>query len=200
MFLILSLQQQIRYNAPASFRTRNRAVTLQDYSDLLHITNHDEFYGIFNSIAVRDADILTKANLYYQMREGYEMTPTLFTQIFEFFRTRIMIGTSLEVFPYEPQVIDLEATIIIDRDYSRKETVDSVTDYIRNTFFKFGEFSFGDEFVKSDLEGDIRYNFEGVRSFRITSPLDDIITPNSPKNIIELGNITLDIVGGAEDE
>ena len=53
-----------------------------------------------------------------------------------------------------------------------------------------------DEFAKSDLEGEIKSTIDGVKSFRINSPTDDIITADKPYKIIKLGTVTLNITGG----
>ena len=190
--------EEIKYNAPASFRTRDRAVTLQDYSDLIKINNKGNLFGILSSIAIRDSDIHTKANLYCQMRDGYELTKELEEEIHTFFSTRTMVGTTLEIFPYTPQVIDIEATLIINNDYDKAELTNYVTSYVKDTFFGYGQFSFEDEFLKSDLEGQVKETFDGVRSFRINTPLEDIVVPSSKECIITLGRLTLNVIGGKD--
>lgn len=191
--------EEIKDNAPASFRTRDRAVTLQDYSDLIKVNNKGDLYAILNSKALRDQTLVTKVNLYYQLREDYEMTTELEEEVKDFFSSRTMIGTTLEIFEYTPYVVNLVANLIIDNDYNRAEIESNVTAYIQGAFFNYGAFTFDDEFVKSDLETEIKDTFEGVRSFRITSPSNDIITVSSENQIITLGTITLNTTGGKED-
>lgn len=192
--------EEIRENAPASLRTKNRAVTLQDYSDLLKINNKGNLYAIYKSKALRDENVGIKANIYYQLRQGYEMTEALEAEIREFFKSRIMVGTSLDIYPHTSKVVDLNVNLIVDRDYSKEELERNITEYIQKVFFNFGEFSFDDEFVKSDLESEIKKTFSGVRSFRIVSPDDDIIGPTLETDILELGNITFNTTGGRENE
>lgn len=188
--------EEIKTNAPASFRTRDRAVTLLDYSDLIRVNNKSSMYAILNSIALRDQAISTKVNLYYQLRSGYTMTSELTQEINNFFTPRVMIGTSFAVLPFTPYTVNITANLILDDDYSKAELTASVTEYIQNVFFKYGEFTFKDDFVKSDLETEIKNSFEGVRSFRITSPSDDIISVTTQDQIITLGTVTLNVTGG----
>lgn len=187
---------EIRNNAPASFKTRDRAVTLSDYSDLLRVNNKGSFYAIRNSVAVRDAQDGMQVDLFYQMRNGYEMTEELKKEILDFFSTRTMIGAKLGVFPYEPYNIDLEANLIVDRDYVQSEIESYVRTYIEQAFFCDGEFTFGDEFLNTELENEIISTFSGVRSFRITSPNADIISPQEENQIITLRSLTLHTTGG----
>ena len=105
---------------------------------------------------------------------------------------------TLEVFPYTPQVIDIEATLIINNDYDKAELTNYVTSYVKDTFFGYGQFSFEDEFLKSDLEGQVKETFDGVRSFRINTPLEDIVVPSSKECIITLGELTLNVIGGKD--
>ena len=50
---------------------------------------------------------------------------------------------------------------------------------------------FDDVIIKSDLESEIKETFKGVKSFRITSPVADIISPSYPQNILKLGTVTI---------
>ena len=72
--------ESIKENAPATYRTRNRLVTLGDYEDLLRIN----FYDIARVKALRDEDNKKLAHLYYMMQDGYEMTEDLIASIDDF--------------------------------------------------------------------------------------------------------------------
>ena len=188
--------EEIRNNAPASFKTRDRAITLTDYADLLRVNNKGNMYAVFNSVAVRDENLGTLVHLYYQMRDGYTMTEELEQEILNFFSGRTAIGTSLDLYPFIPYNIDLVANLIVDKDYVQTEVRDDVEKYIREAFFYSGAFTFKDEFLKTDLEKEIMETFRGVRSFRITSPDGDIISPSKDSEIITLQSVTLNVTGG----
>lgn len=191
--------EEIKQNAPASFKTRERVVTLDDYSDVLRVNNKGNLYAILNTKALRDEDLNTKVLLYYQLREGYTMTNALKQEIKDFFAPKTMIGTAMELAEYTPYTVNLSANLIIDKDYPKTEVENNVQEYIKGAFFNYGAFTFGDDFVKSDLESEIKSTIEGVRSFRITSPDSDIISVTTENQIITLGTITLTTTGGKED-
>ena len=189
--------EEIRYNAPAHNRTRDRAVTLQDYEDLINInvSKYDDFYGILNTKAVRNEENNLNLFLYYQMREGYEMTEDLENLLSSFFRVRTMLGTSYTLTPFSPYVVNIEANLIVLNDYSREEVKEEVIQYI-NSYFDYGNFTFGDEIVKSELEEEIKNSIEGVKSFRINTPTEDIIVSDEEYKIFSLGTLTVNDSGG----
>lgn len=191
--------EEIRYNAPAHNRTRDRAVTLQDYEDLLRINvnKFDDFYMILNTKAIRNESNVLNLFLYYQMREDCEMTQELKDEIAEFFAVRTMIGTSYTLKPYEDYVLNISANLIIDNDYSKSEVKQEVEDYL-TSYFSYRNFTFEDEIIKSELEEEVKNSIDGVRAFRITSPTDEIITTTSAYEIFKLGTITLNVSGGGE--
>lgn len=90
--------------------------------------------------------------------------------------------------------------MIIDDDYDKETIVGYVTDYVENTFFAYGNLVFGDKFVKSDLEHEIKQTFAGVESFRIISPDSDIITADKDSKIITLKELKLNVTGGKVKE
>lgn len=186
--------EEIRENAPASFRTRDRAVTLDDYGDLLMINNTGDFYNIWRAKAIRDEDDGLLAHIFYQMRDGYEMTESLEQEITKFFNPRIMIGTSFDYNPYVPYTVDITATLVVDRDYDAVAIQSYVESYIKDTFFAPNAFTFGDEFVMSDLESEVKNTFEGVRSLRISSPSGVIVSTDEENQIITLGTLTLNTI------
>lgn len=190
---------EIKENAPASFRTRDRAVTLQDYSDLLRVNNKGNMYAILNSKGVRDYEDLTNIKLYYQLRSEYTMTEELKQEILDFFSERIIIGTTVELLEYIPHNIDIEANLIVDRDYYQEDVKLRVESYIRDTFFGYGSLTFDDEFIRTDLENEVNQYIDGVRSFRINTPSQDIVSPNSGE-ILVLGTITINMTGGKVNE
>ena len=189
--------EEIRYNAPAHNRVRNRAVTLLDYEDLLciNVSKYDEFYGILNTKAVRNSTNLMKVDLYYQMRDGYSMTESLKTLISTFFEPRIIIGTSYELIPYVDSPINISASMIVKDDYSRAEVEEDVKEYLQS-YFAYGNFTFEDEIIKSELEEEVKGSVEGVKSFRINTPTSDVIQNDAVYKIFSLGTVTITSSGG----
>lgn len=188
--------EEIRENAPASFRTQDRAITEKDYADLIRIN----FYEVLKSIGIADTSEILKMNLYYYMREGYTMTSELKAQIEEFFSSRIIPGTTLELLENEKYVVDITANLIVNDDYSQQDLKSYVEDYIKNTFFAYDSFGFQDSFTKTELEQQIMKTFSGIDSFRIKSPDEDIIQATKDSQIIKLGTLTLNVTGGIVEE
>lgn len=177
----------IKENAPASFRTRDRIVTLKDYSDLLRMN----FYEFLSLTTIRDGEDRKLAHIYYMMRTDYEMTDSLAESLTTFISSRSMVGTTYDINPYTPQPVDLDCVLYVDRDYNAEELVSLATTYIRDNTFKYGNLKFEDHIVKSDLENEVKNSFKGILSFRINAPVDDIIKPTNPQNVLTLGELNI---------
>lgn len=180
--------ESIKLNAPASYRSRDRLVTLQDYKDLIRI-NFLEFLDV-QAVGGTGENQKT-AYIYYVLKSGYSMTSDLISRITEYVTNRSMIGTSFELNSYVSQTTNITANLYVDGDYDTNTVKQQVIDYIRQVIFKSGNILFEDSIVKSDLESEIKNTIEGVLSFRITSPTVDIISPSAPQNILTLGSITV---------
>ena len=179
--------ESIKENAPASYRTRDRIVALDDYSDLLRIN----FYDFLQLKTLRDAEDKKLAHIFYMMRQGYSMTANLVSKIAEFIAERSMVGTTYDLNSFVEQPVDLNCVMFVDQDYDKDELVANATAYLEGVTFFYGELKFGDSIIKSDLESEIKNTFEGILSFRINSPTDDIISPTSPENVLVKGAINI---------
>ena len=181
--------ESIKENAPASYRSKDRLVTLTDYEDLLRIN----FYEFFRIKAIRDTSDKKLAHLYYMMRQGYEMNPDLVSAVTEFIAVRSMVGTTFDLNPYTPQPISMDCVMYVDSDYEGESLKENVIAYLEGVTFAYGELKFGDTIVKSDLENEIKDMFAGILSFRINSPTEDIIKPTSEENVLTKGTISVEI-------
>ena len=181
--------ESIKENAPASYRSRDRLVTLTDYEDLLRIN----YYDFLALKADKDAIDKKLAHIYYMMRIDYEMTEKLQTSIADFIGQRSMIGTTYDLLPYVAQPVNLEARLIVDDDYDKDQVKLDVEMYLDGVVFAYGELKFGDTIVKSDVENEVKDTFKnsGLISFRINSPTEDIIRPNSVGSVLTKGNVII---------
>ena len=179
--------ESIKENAPASYRTRDRIVALDDYSDLLRIN----FYDFLQLKTLRDAEDKKLAHIFYMMRQGYSMTADLVSKIAEFIAERSMVGTTYDLNPFVEQPVNLDCVMYVDQDYDKDELVANAIAYLEGVTFFYGELKFGDSIIKSDLESEIKNTFEGILSFRINSPTEDIISPTSPENVLVKGTINI---------
>lgn len=179
--------ESIRENAPASFRARDRMVTLRDYEDLLRIN----FYDFLDLVAITEGTIKTHVSIYYMLRSGYTLTDKLVTDISEFIAERCMVGTTYELKEYTPQAVDIVAKMYVDSDYDLDELVKNVTSYLETVNFSYGDLKMGDSITKSDLENEIKSTFEGILSFRINTPIEDIIETESKTHVLTLGTLQI---------
>ena len=129
------------------------------------------------------------------MKDGYEMTQSLEDEMKKFFAVSTMIGTSYSLSKYEENIIDIEATLIVSKDYSVEEVKEEVTEYIQS-YFSYGNFTFEDEIIKSELEEEVKQSIEGVKSFRINTPSTDIIQSDETYMIFSLGSLNISASGG----
>lgn len=181
--------ESIKENAPAVYRTRDRIVTLDDYSDLLRIN----FYDFLRLNSVRDNVDKKLVHIYYMMRQDYEMTPKLVGEVSEFIAKRSMIGVTYDLNPYNPQPVDLDCVMYVDSDYDGEELKTLAMSYLDSVTFSYGELQFEDSIVKSNLESEIKETFEGILSFRINTPTEDIISPASPQNVLTKGVVNIEV-------
>ena len=179
--------ESIKQNAPASYRSQDRFVTLRDYEDLLRI----HYYDFIALKAVRDTEDKKLAHVFYLMREGYSFTPELLADITAYIGDRSMIGTTFDLAEYTPQDVNITAKVFVDKDYDASIIVENIKRYLKEVIFRYGELKFEDYLIKSDLESEIKEVFEGVLSFRINSPTSDIIAPSQPNNILRLGTVNI---------
>lgn len=179
--------ESIKENAPASYRARNRMVTLQDYTDLLRINFYD--FQALNTL--RDEEDKKKVHIFYQMKPDYTLTDSLVSRIATFISDRSMVGTTYQLHEYTPQPVDITAMLYVDPDYDKDELKANVEMYLEQVTFAYGELTFGDTLIKSDLESEIKNMFAGILSFRISSPTTDIISPTNAYNILTCGTINI---------
>lgn len=180
--------ESIKENAPASYRTRDRLVALDDYSDLLRIN----FYDFLTLKTLRDAEDKKRVHIFYMMRQDYSMTAKLVEDIAVFIADRSMIGTTYDLNPYVAQPVNLDCVMYVDQDYDKKELKANAIAYLEGVTFHYGELRFGDTIVKSDLENEVKSVFDGILSFRINTPTDDIISPTAPQNVLTKGTINIE--------
>jgi len=179
----------IKQNAPASFRTRDRLVTFEDYEDLLRIN----FYDLLCVKAMRKDEVNNPRNvdLFYMLRNGYSMTDKLVSDIMSYIGARCIAGISHELHSYVPQPVNISAKMFVDPDYDKDELVANATAYLEGVTFHYGELQFGDTLTKSDIENEIKNTFDGILSFRINTPTEDIIRPSAEENVLTLGTVTI---------
>lgn len=181
--------ESIKENAPASYRVRDRIVSLNDYSDILRIN----FFDFLQLKSLRDEADKKLVHIFYMMRQDYEMTPKLVEEIAMFIAERSMVGTTYDLNPFVAQPVDLDCIMYVDKDYDGEELKANAIAYLDGVTFAYGELQFGDSIIKSDLESEIKETFSGILSFRINTPVEDIISPTNPENVLTKGTINIEV-------
>lgn len=176
----------IKQNAPANYRCRDSIVTLSDYSDLLKIN----FYEFLDVITIRDSNDKKLVHIYYILKNNYNIE-SIYEKVKKFLDARIMIGTQYDINSYVEQLVDIDARMYVNADYNGNILVENIKEYLKGVTFFYDNLRFKSTILKSDLESDIKNTFEGILSFRINTPIDDIISPTNPQNILKLGNINI---------
>ena len=179
--------ESIKQNAPATYRTRNRLVTLQDYKDLLK----RDFYDFMDIRVVRDTQDKKKVLIYYMMKVDYTFDQDLADEVDEYISSRSMVGTSYVISEYVGEPVDMEISLIVDDDYDKDKILDLVEVYIESVIFEYGALGFGDSLVKSDVESEVKGAIEGILSLRITDPISDIIKTSADNNVLTKGTIVI---------
>ena len=179
----------IKINAPASFRYRDRLVTLQDYMDMLKAYVY-EFHDV---LAVSDDEDKKLVHIYYWMKDGYTYTSDITTRITEFITDRSMVGTTFDIDEGTEEALTLVGVAYINADYNSATIINQIKEYLVN-FFAYNENTgFNVSFVKSQIEEDVKDNVEGVIAFRINTPSGGVIAPSEVNYILTLDSSDISI-------
>ena len=125
------------------------------------------------------------------LRDGYTLTEELISSVSEFVAKRSMIGTTYELKEYIPQEVNIVAKMYVDSDYDKDKLIEDITSYLETVVFAYGELLMGEHIAKSDLENEIKTTFEGILSFRINTPEEDIIKALTDSSVLTLGTVEI---------
>lgn len=157
----------IRENAPAQFRTQNRAITLKDYEDLFKIN----FKEITDIVAVQNSQNIFTVDLYFFMKEGYSLN-NLIPEFTEFIDTKVIPGTLYNFNEYQKCNVSFnDIKVASAYGYDENTVRQEVEDYIRDILFEEGYFKFRSNFYLSDLEIALINEVDGVATVRIMSDI-----------------------------
>lgn len=178
--------EEAKIHAPLSLRTLWRAVTLEDYQNLLKQDFPSEVRQV-KAIAELDRYTVT---LYVLPVDG-DLTDELKNKLLEFLEERKEIGYNLQMFP--PNYEDVEVTLDIktNKAYVNKDIQSIVVGYLTNNFYT-GVLNFGEEFVISQVTRGVM-NLSGVIDVKITYTGN--LEPSSNK-MINFKKFTVNVSGG----
>lgn len=178
---------EAKIHAPLSLRTLWRAVTLQDYEDLLL----QEFPGeILRAKAIAEADRYT-VSLYVLTDREVDLPEDLKTKYLEFLDTRKEIGYNLQMFPPSYETVNLTIDVTTNKANRNADIKELVNLYVTSTYTK-EYFNFGEELLVSQLMKQLLM-LSGVFDAKITPEGN---TKPSSNKIIKLGTVTINVQGG----
>lgn len=178
--------ESIKINAPVTFRTRDRLVTLKDYEDLLLLN----FYEFLDIQAREDSLFTREVHIYYIMKDGYLFNSDLALRVSEFISARSMIGCTYDIQSYVPDTVSLSCSLDYNNDYDVDTIKEQINECLAEIFRK-GNVLFDSYLVKSDIETRVKSEVDGVYAFRINTPSSNIIRSSIDGRILTLGTVTI---------
>lgn len=180
--------EEARIHAPLSLRTLWRAVTLEDYENLLL----QEFpHEIVKTKAIAEDDRFT-ISLYVLTNDTTEDLPTTLKEKYlNFLDSRKEIGYDLKMYPPTYENVTLNVTVKTNKAYQNSFIENMVKSYILDMYKK-GTFGFGQELVTSQLIKELML-LEGVLDVSISTVGNT--KPESNK-ILNISNVDVSVTGG----
>jgi len=185
----------IKINAPNYNRVKWGAFTLKDFEDIMPVLFEDVLFAK----ATKNAGNIDDVDIYTMLKDNVTLTKERIAYMTSVLDERKLVGVNeIHIMPMTIHSIDLVCTLIVDgsfiKDAVAAEVRAKITDY-----FSVGKFSIGENVSITDLESSVYEEVSGVRSFRVTSP-SDLIISISDGEVAELNSVTLNSSGGASDE
>lgn len=185
--------EEIKRNAPTSFRTVWGALTIDDFADVV-LSNFSEVDKA-SSYAVgdngRDVDI------YVLLKNDASISSELQKEILNMFDEnnggRKIIGAEeITLLPAVKSPVDISATLAVKTRYDFDTVKANITEFLTD-YFAVGNRDFDTELSFSELCAEVMNPdnaIDGIRFFKITSPTDDVLTPSNGV-IHTLGTLTI---------
>lgn len=173
--------------APLSLRTLWRAVSLEDYENLLIQEYRDEIARVR---AKAEEDRYT-ISIYVLTYGNTTLPEDLKTKYYDFLDARKEIGYQINIYPPEYVNLDLDITITTSKAYYNDELKASIESAIYNDYAE-GSFDFGEEFIKSSLIKDLML-ISGVRDVDVLAT--GTLQPQAHQ-ILKLNTLNVKVQGG----
>ena len=182
--------EEIKRNAPISYRTVWGALTVKDFSDIVK----SNFLQVDKSSSYPSG---SDVNIYVLLKNDAEITDSFRQEVLDMFDEnkggRKLIGVGdVSLLPAIKTPVDISAVLSVKPRYDFNKVKANIEEYL-SYYFAVGNLDFDTELSISSLLADILNPdnaIEGIRSFRITSPTEDVLTP-AQGVIYTLGNVTI---------
>lgn len=185
-------KESIKINAPNHNRTKWGAISLLDHSDLVKEYFDDKIKFV---TSMQDATNPDLVNIYVVPLIGSTASTEVKNEIMTFFSMdRQFVGGLVAICDATFQPTNITGNILVDSEYTNAEVQAEVESYITD-YFAIGNYDFNTPLYLVDLENSIKEDIEGVRSFRITVPSSDVVTPTQ-NTILTIGTLSITSSGG----
>lgn len=194
--------EELKRNIPASVRTLNRAVTLQDYTSLALGTN-----WLLSANTLRTGKL--EATVYVveknaQISAGkITLSDDTYNYLKGYLQARTMVGCTVIVKPATLKRVDVTVRYRAKNSTYNGRVEQAIRDYI-GTKMSLGAMGVGEELILSDMIADMTNVTTGIdylRSCYISSPADDIIEGNTSTastltgdEAIVIGTLTVEVM------
>lgn len=193
---------EIKKNAPSSYRTKWSCLIEKDYADKVK----ELFPEVALSSSKRSSTNVDEIDVFVLLHNNDSLTEELRNDIMSMFESRALVGTTVNLVPAEANTfvpLDLDISIQVKDRFSRKE-IDNEVRAMFSSYFQIGYYDYGKECSVSDLETMIKENNLGVKSVRVTtsssiSSSEDLVITPDVSQILTLGKINIDLIGGIND-
>ena len=190
--------EEIKRNAPNSYRVKWGALTTKDFSDVITM-NFPEVDKVVTYLNQADAKNL---DIYVLLKNDEPLTDEIRQAILDLFDEnkggRKIVGAGdISVLPAIKVPVTISATLAVKNRYVFDSVKKQVEAFVRN-YFALGNRDFDTEFVPSSLSADImnpENAIEGVRYFKVSTPASDTVPANRGE-IHTLSTLTI-VNGGA---
>lgn len=184
--------EEIKRNAPISYRTAWGALSIKDFADVVR-TNFPKIDKASSYVTGDGRDVV----IYVLLRNDAEMSSNLEESILDLFDEnkggRKLIGVGdITVLPAIKTPVNISATLSVKPRYDFETVKSSITEFLKD-YFEVGNREFDTELSLSALCAEVMNPdnaIEGIRSFKITSPTEDVLVPSNGV-IHTLGTLTI---------
>lgn len=190
--------EDIKVNATTYYRTIWGAVTEEDFAGVMKVY----FSDVDKSVSYATGERMKDVNIYVLLKDDAPLTSSLQQEMLDIFDEnkggRKLIGTgTISIIPAIKTPVDITATLAVKNRYDFEEVKSNITAFLEN-YFAVGNYDFETELSFPSLSAEVMNPanaIEGIRYFKITSPVNDTITPGEGV-IFTLGTLNI-IDGGA---
>lgn len=190
--------EEIKINAPVAHRTLWGALTLDDFADVVKMNFPDVLFAISD----RDTNNIDDLHIYLLLQDNATLTDEFKNNVLDMFDENIggrkIVGSNIiYVEPATLVPLDLVGSLVVHDHFTQSEVESQITSIVED-HFAIGNYPFDTELSLTGLSSKIMSTenaISGIKSFRFTTPIDDVLTPER-NEIYTLNSFTINTTGG----